>query len=781
MKFSKWLTFALSLCILGACVAIVWSFLSRRQQVVVLPETEILSPEISRKSTQFEYTEHKHGRPVFQVNAETSTQTVSNVHTLNEVNLGYFDEAEGPSDTITGRVATYRIDEKELEFEGNTQIRLADGTEFVSDQAAADLTREVAEINQGFQFKRGKIRGEGGSLSYSFPQREMRVADGLNLMTTIGGRQIQAIAREGIYRLAEPGIELLKDAGISSGNTQLKANQINLLLSPEYQILRILSTGQARLQVDPMKAFTGSRIMISFDSDSERLDQIEILGGPSSSAVYSQQVGVNQAVLEARKIVVVPDVTGIGERLSLKTFVALEEVLLRSPAQGINEAHSNELRGEFFEEGGNLRQVSLRGEVLVQGRTSETNETRLRSRALSLHFGPSEILEEARADGDVELTLSSAGDEKRLLAKDFVQVNYDEGVPDRIVSSGDCQLESITAEGRDRLQAPRVEMHFQKGVLENIVAETGVKIESLYQGKISHTTSDRLEVVYLEGLVHEVVQSGNFRFWEDEPGPLELQSDRAAFDPGTGRIVATGTELSLLRMGDEEDAGSESVIDTWARRFELDRGKGRVFAEGEVRSVLNEGGKATLITSGSMHADGDTGWVEYSVGPRIVQGPNSIHGESVRYNHREQKLIVETDVTSSFSGEGSPKGRRYSIESDSLVYNRQDSRVRYEGEVRLETQGLILMAPNLDLVFAETDAEQIQEIVAWGGVLIVQEGREAGGDRAVHHPVEGKVVLTGDPAQVIEAERGKVTGRRLTFYLGNEKILVEGHFASVTP
>ena len=42
MKFSKWLTFALSLCILGACVAIVWSFLSRRQQVVVLPETEIL-------------------------------------------------------------------------------------------------------------------------------------------------------------------------------------------------------------------------------------------------------------------------------------------------------------------------------------------------------------------------------------------------------------------------------------------------------------------------------------------------------------------------------------------------------------------------------------------------------------------------------------------------------------------------------------------------------------------------------------------------------------------
>jgi hypothetical protein len=66
-------------------------------------------------------------------------------------------------------------------------------------------------------------------------------------------------------------------------------------------------------------------------------------------------------------------------------------------------------------------------------------------------------------------------------------------------------------------------------------------------------------------------------------------------------------------------------------------------------------------------------------------------------------------------------------------------------------------------------------------VQIFQEDRTAEGDRAVHYPLQNKVVLTGDPAQVVELDSGRVAGRQLTFYLGDEKILVEGYSASVTP
>ena len=77
--------------------AIVWSFLSRRQGGVVLPEVPILSPDISRQTTEFQYTEHKRGKTVPTVYAETSTQTVSQVHTLQKVTFTYYDEGEEPS------------------------------------------------------------------------------------------------------------------------------------------------------------------------------------------------------------------------------------------------------------------------------------------------------------------------------------------------------------------------------------------------------------------------------------------------------------------------------------------------------------------------------------------------------------------------------------------------------------------------------------------------------------------------------------------------------------
>ena len=131
-----------------------WSFLSRRQAGVVLPEVSILPPDISRQTTQFEYTEHKRGKTVFTVYAETSTQTVSQVHTLQNVTFTYYDEGEEPSDVISAQEAVYRIPEKQIEFSGDATIQLADGTEVFSDQVRADLVQENAVIERSFRFKR---------------------------------------------------------------------------------------------------------------------------------------------------------------------------------------------------------------------------------------------------------------------------------------------------------------------------------------------------------------------------------------------------------------------------------------------------------------------------------------------------------------------------------------------------------------------------------------------------------------------------------------------------
>jgi len=164
-----------------------------------------------------------------------------------------------------------------------------------------------------------------------------------------------------------------------------------------------------------------------------------------------------------------------------------------------------------------------------------------------------------------------------------------------------------------------------------------------------------------------------------------------------------------------------------------------------------------------------------------VQQSNSITGNTIRYNHREQQLVVEESVESFLIQESPAEEKVYKVKADRLLYKRADLRARYEGNVRVSTEDLIVDAPFVDFVFATTDQNQLQEIVAWGGVEITQGDRVAQGDQAVHDPIEEKVVLTGDPAQVVEQNKDTITGRQLTFFLGDERLLIENPPAHEAP
>ena len=113
------------------------------------------------------------------------------------------------------------------------------------------------------------------------------------------------------------------------------------------------------------------------------------------------------------------------------------------------------------------------------------------------------------------------------------------------------------------------------------------------------------------------------------------------------------------------------------------------------------------------------------------------------------------------------------MEADHLLYKRADLRARYKGNVRVKTDDLIVDAPFVDFVFATADQNQLEKIVAWGGVEITEKDRSAQGDQAVHYPLQEKIVLTGDPARVVDSNKDTVTGRQLTFFIGDERLLIE--------
>ena len=85
-----------------------------------------------------------------------------------------------------------------------------------------------------------------------------------------------------------------------------------------------------------------------------------------------------------------------------------------------------------------------------------------------------------------------------------------------------------------------------------------------------------------------------------------------------------------------------------------------------------------------------------------------------------------------------------------------------------------MRAPTIELYFKGSNLGLLNRVHSTGGVEIEAGNRSANGDTAVYFPEEGKVVVYGQDAQIIDPERGKAIGRKLTFYLSDDRLLIEG-------
>jgi lipopolysaccharide export system protein LptA len=69
---------------------------------------------------------------------------------------------------------------------------------------------------------------------------------------------------------------------------------------------------------------------------------------------------------------------------------------------------------------------------------------------------------------------------------------------------------------------------------------------------------------------------------------------------------------------------------------------------------------------------------------------------------------------------------------------------------------------------------QLDRMVAQDNVVIQQANRRADGQNLVYTVADDKFVLTGGPPSIFDAEQGKITGVSLTFFRGDDRVLVEG-------
>jgi lipopolysaccharide export system protein LptA len=136
------------------------------------------------------------------------------------------------------------------------------------------------------------------------------------------------------------------------------------------------------------------------------------------------------------------------------------------------------------------------------------------------------------------------------------------------------------------------------------------------------------------------------------------------------------------------------------------------------------------------------------------------------------------------SGETSP----VAITSARLTYADAERLAHYEGGVVAKGNNFTASASTMDAYLVPhsqttsqpsknqslTGPGQLDHMVAEGNVVVLQPGRRADGKKLVYTASDDKFVLTGGPPSIFDAEQGKVTGVSLTFFRGDDRVLVEG-------
>ncbi len=745
-------------------VTVLWSFLSRRRQMAVIPQGSLLPSAVKRRIVQFEYDERKRGKTVFHVQAELSTESEQGVHTLRNVELIRYDAGGKASDTVSAREAVYKIAQKQIEFSGDVRIELSDQTKIFSQQTRADLNKEVIFIDESFSFDQGPATGKGKSLTYRVPGKEVEVAGLFQLTIPDPPGRLELQAKGARYHVSRGRIELEGEAEISDPKGRLSGDRMEILLTGEKQIEEIRATGNARFRSHTRQTFSGDQIHVVIDHSSQQIQYFEVLGPPRASYEEKTLEGVHH--LEAERI------RGkIGSRDAvLKQISARGNVVFHSTALKISPSSADRLTAWFLGKDRKLKRLELQGKVRLARNVQAVSGVRsekFRGNFLRLDFLAHQRLDLVTARGNVDMELNSERGYRHLFAKESVLANYRSGVLESIVSKKDCVLEGQDGSGKRLLRAPLIHARYREGVLEQVLAEGGVILESTEEGATRHTSSERLSALYKEGTLFQATQSGHFHFWEKsdfgEFPRTDLRAERAVFTVAQGKVRITGKKAPVLESADTK---------TSARRFVVDRKTSKISAFEEVRSVLWE--EETVVTASHMEADPNTGWVEYTGNPRILREGSVISGRRVRFNSNSQQLVVEEKVESVLTQESEAGLKKYWIKADHLLYLRGQLLARYEGRVRAKTDDLGVQSLFLDVFFSCPGGTGPREIVARGGVRMTHRDRKAEGDRAVYYPSEEKVVLTGQPARVFEAEKGKSSGGQLTFYIRENKILVEG-------
>ena len=345
--------------------------------------------------------------------------------------------------------------------------------------------------------------------------------------------------------------------------------------------------------------------------------------------------------------------------------------------------------------------------------------------------------------------------------------------------------------------------------LQQLASAGGVEVARKLGDAPEQTTASRDLTANFDGAGQwsTIDQTGDVRFHD---GLRAGQGDRAHVDRAVNAVTLNGSVIF-----------ADAATRTAAQTVTYTQGSNQLRADGHVLTtelradssgISNFAQEPAHVSAEHLVADTARGHAVYSGNGRLWQGQSVIDADTIELDGPSHTLVAKGQVRGVFpQATWSPKpgqlqeqtmGQTSSqapsrgssaprtdaglgqVRGGLLTYWENESRARIEQDARVDSQQGSIQADRIDMFFSSASAgnatKQLSRAVATGDVAVHQEDRRGTSNRAEYTASEGKFVLSEGNPTLYSSTGDTTTGRQLTFYFADDRIVVDSEEGSKT-
>jgi lipopolysaccharide export system protein LptA len=714
----------------------VYFYAKMRVQNALKQIPEKMGIEIQQSATGFTISKSEQGRTLFKIEASKAVQLKQGGRAhLHGVTVTIYGRDSSRYDRISGADFDYDPQAGDVVAKGEVQIDLEanPGGTVKPDQSAPGSLRNPihlktsglvfnqktgdASTRERVEFSLPQASGSAVGVRYLAGTGELVLESQVNVLTGKTGVTLTA-ARATIMKSRH---QIWVDHPLMTMTARRgQADQATLFLLPDNRVGRILATGNVLIQTDAAPTAKAQG------------DQLELFMG-------ARQEGLRTAILSGN---VTAEIAGAEPMQASAGRVVLD-----------------------FGAGNHVTKVRAEQNArLIQHQTSSDSH-------------PSQDLELTAAAVDFWLT----GSNRLQRAETFGATPQ---IAIRPAASGDGQQTVVTA--------GKFEAHFDdSGQLSTVHGDPDARIVSKNPGQLDRVSTSRtLDAAFRPGRgVETLLQQGSVVY---NDGDRRAWSDLGRYTPADQVLILTGAPRV-----------SERGMTTTAQTMRLERATGIAFAEGDVKTTYSDltpqpngallaSSSPIHVTARSMTAHSSAATASYRGGVRLWQDANVVEAPAIDFDRDHRSLIAQGTPEQSVStvlvqADSHGNSAPVAITCSRLTYADNERKAHFEGNVLAKETDITIASREMDAFLQalgntstnrSINAGKLERIVAIGDVVATQPQRRAEGEHLVYTAVDDKVVLTGGPPSIFDAEQGKITGVSLTFFRHDDRVLVEGNNSS---